>query len=115
MKRIIIFIYCLVIAIGGCTYTVRHTEGTKLSSAQIQDIKLGKTTEAELLRLLGVPSQKEKKPDGTEVLHYIYTQIESPTLWGGVVLHGFFEKDREEIFEVVLKDGVVQSFHYLKQ
>lgn len=114
MKKIIIIIYCLVLAIGGCTYTVRHTEGTKLTSAQIQDIKLGKTTEAELLRLLGPPSKKERKPDGSEVLLYIYTQIETPTLWGGVVLHGFFEKDLEEIFEVIIKDGVVQSFHYLK-
>ncbi|MGB9700556.1 MAG: hypothetical protein ACPL5I_14360 [Thermodesulfobacteriota bacterium] len=115
MKNIIILIYCLALALAGCTYTVRHTEGTKLNSAQIQDIKLGKTTEAELIRLLGPPSRKEKKPDGSEVLHYIYTQIESPTLWGGVVLHGFLEKDREEIFEVILKEGVVQSFHYLKQ
>jgi|YelNatPaOPRAMG01_1025707.scaffolds.fasta_scaffold353362_1 hypothetical protein len=115
MKKIIILIYCLALAFGGCTYTVRHTEGTKLNSAQIQDIKLGKTTEAELIRLLGPPSRKEKKPDGSEVLHYIYTQIESPTLWGGVVLYGFFEKDREEIFEVILKEGIVQSFHYLKQ
>lgn len=115
MKKIIIFINCLALTIGGCTYTVRHTEGTKLTSAQIQDIRLGKTTEAELLRLLGPPSKKERKPDGSEVLHYIYTQIESPTLWGGVVLHGFFEKDHEEIFEIILKEGVVQSFHYLKQ
>jgi hypothetical protein len=115
MKKIIILIYCLALAFGGCTYTVRHTEGTKLNSAQIQDIKLGKTTEAELIRLLGPPSRKEKKPDGSEVIHYIYTQIESPTLWGGVVLYGFFEKDREEIFEVILKEGIVQSFHYLKQ
>ncbi len=115
MKKIFILLLLINFALEGCTYTVRHAEGTKLTSAQIQEIKLGKTTEAELLRLLGVPSKKEKKPDGTEVLHYIYTQIESPTLWGGVVLHGFLEKDREEIFEVILKEGVVQSFHYLKQ
>lgn len=114
MKKVITIFLCLVM-MGACTYTVRQMEGTKLTAAQIQEIKLGKTTEGELLRLLGPPSKKEKKPDGTEILLYIYSQIETPTLWGGVVLHGFFEKDREEVFEVILKDGVVQSFHYLKQ
>lgn len=115
MKKILCFLFLIVLIVGGCTYTVRSTEGIKLTSAQIQDIKLGKTTEAELLKLLGPPSKKEKKPDGTEVLLYIYYQIESPTLPGGVVLHGFLERDREEIFEVILKEGVVQSFHYLKE
>jgi hypothetical protein len=99
---------------GGCTYTVRSSEGIKISSAQIQELKLGKTTETELLSLLGPATKRETKADGSVVLLYIHTSIETPTLPGGYILWGFLEKDREETFEVVLKNGIVQSFHYIK-
>ncbi|MBM4333948.1 MAG: hypothetical protein FJ117_22480 [Deltaproteobacteria bacterium] len=114
MKLVLLFLFCGVLTMGGCYYTLRFTEGTKISAAQMQEIKLGKTTELDLIKILGPPSKKETKLDGTETLIYIHFQIESPTLPGGVVLHGFLDKDREEIFEVILKNGVVQSFHFLK-
>jgi len=106
---------CLFLWIGsGCYYTLRISEGKKITSNQVQEIKLGKTTEIDLLTLLGPPSKKEKKLDGTEVLLYIHSQTESPTLPGKIVIYGLLDKEREEIFEVILKNGVVQSFHFTK-
>jgi outer membrane protein assembly factor BamE (lipoprotein component of BamABCDE complex) len=93
---------------------MRSTQGTKISAAQVQEIKLGKTTETDLLSLLGPPSKKENRMDGSSVLLYIYSQTETPTLPGGFIIYGFLEKDREEVFEIIMKNGFVQSFHFIK-
>jgi len=114
MKRRLIFLFCALLMLEGCTYTMRSAQGTKISAAQIQEIKLGKTTETDLLSLLGPPSRKEVRMDGSIVLRYFYSETETPTLPGGFIMYGFLEKDREEVFEVLLKDGVVQSFHFTK-
>jgi outer membrane protein assembly factor BamE (lipoprotein component of BamABCDE complex) len=114
MKRELIFLFCALFMLGGCHYTIRSHEGAKISAAQVQEIKLGKTTETDLLSLLGPPSKKEVKMDGSSVLLYLYSQTETPTLPGGFILYGFLEKDREEVFEITMRNGVVQSFHFIK-
>jgi len=115
MKRFLFYLFCLLMAVGGCSYTLRSTEGSKISTTQIQEIRLGKTTEADLLRILGPPSKKDNKPDGSVLLLYVHRQIKSLTLPGGIVFHGFIEKEEEESFEIILKEGVVQSYQFLKQ
>jgi len=114
MKRGLIFLFCAFLMLGGCYYTLRSTQGTKISAAQIQEIKLGKTTETELFSLLGPPSKKEIKMDGSSVLLYIYSQTETLTLPGDFIMYGILEKDREEVFEITMKNGFVQSFHFIK-
>jgi hypothetical protein len=114
MKRILFCLFCLLLPIGGCYYTVHTTEGGDITTAQVQEIKLGKTTEANLLKILGPPSKKEAKPDGTTTLLYVYSQEKSPTLPGGFVIQGIVEKN-EETFEVTLKNGVVSSYRFLRE
>ncbi len=114
MKNYFFFFFCLLWTVAGCSYTLRSTEGNKISTPQIQEIKIGKTTEVDLLKLLGSPSRRERQPGGIEVdLYYIHSQIKSLTLPGGVVLSGFFEKEEEEIFKVNLKNGIVQSYLFV--
>jgi hypothetical protein len=115
MKRVHVFLFALLLALGGCFYTIHTAEGPKISASQVQEIRLGKTTDTELLKILGPPSKKEAKPDGTEVLRYIHITLENPTLPGGYVMYNVFSRESEEIFEVVLKDHVVQSFHFQRQ
>ena len=115
MKRVLILFFGLLLGLEGCYYTVRSTEGTKISAAQVQEIKLGKTADIDLLKILGPPSKREVKPDGTEVFRYIHRTLENPTLPGGYVLNGLFVRETEEIFEIILKDQVVQSYHFLRQ
>lgn len=115
MNRVLFLLFCLFLTLGGCYYTLRSTEGSKISVAQIQEIKLGQTTETDLLRIIGPPSKKENKPDGIQVLRYIHATWENPTLPGGFVIYGFFDKETEETFEVILKDHVVQSYQFLRQ
>jgi hypothetical protein len=115
MKRVLILFFGLLLALEGCYYTTRSVEGNKISAAQVQEIRLGKTTDRDLLKIFGPPTRKEAKPDGTEVLRYIHTTWENPTLPGGYVVYGFFDRETEEIFEVTLKDHVVQTYHFLRQ
>ncbi len=114
MKRILYCLFCLSLPLGGCYYTATTTEGADITSAQIQEIKLGKTTEANLEKILGPPSKRESNADGTTTLQYVYSQEKSPTLPGGLVVRGIVEK-KEEIFEITLKNGVVQNYRFLRE
>jgi len=115
MKRTLFCLFSLLLLpLGGCYYTVSTTEGNDISAAQIQEIKLGKTTEADLAKILGPPAKKEPKPDGMATLLYVLSQEKSPTLPGGFVIRGIVEKN-EQIFEITLKDGIVQSYRFLRE
>jgi len=98
----------------GCSYTFTSAEGSRVTSTQIQEIKLGRTTELDLFKLLGSPGKMEKAMDGTHRLVYEWTDIWSPTFPGGYQARGFFDKEKDEAFEIILKDGVVQSYRFTK-
>ncbi len=114
MKSTLFSLFFLLLPLGGCYYTVSTTEGNDVSAAQIQEIKLGKTTEADLVKILGPPAKRESNPDGTTSLIFVHSQEKSPTLPGGLVIHGIVEKN-EQNFEVTLKDGVVRSYRFLRE
>ncbi len=115
MKRIFAGILCLGLVLSaGCYYSTQSIRGTKISSTQVQELKLGKTTERDLLNILGQPAKKEINGLDLQTFLYANTEVQSLTLPGGAVMHGFLEKERDEIFEVILKDGVVQSYQFLK-
>lgn len=116
MKRSFLWILCfLLIPATGCYYTLHSTTGNEISAAQIQQIKLGKTTEMDLIRLLGEPSRKVPNPSGTYTLQYLREEIQSVTLPGGYVLYGLLDRESEQTFEVMIKDGVVQNYHFIKK
>lgn len=99
---------------AGCSYTFTSAKGTRVTSDQVQEIKLGRTTGLDLLKLLGSPAKMEKAMDGTYRLVYEWTDIWSPTFLGGYQARGFFDKERDEAFEIILKDGVVQNYQFIK-
>ncbi len=101
--------------LGSCSYTITATEGVKVNSVQVQKIKLGRTTEMDLLNILGPASKKERLISGTEKLLYESTEIKSPTFIGGYKAKGLFDKEDEEVFEVTLRNGVVESYRFIKQ
>lgn len=114
MNRVFYIYLISAIFLSGCAYTARSTEGQRIAAAQVQQIKLGQTTEVDLLKLLGPPSKKERKADGTEHLIYIHSELKSLTFPGGIVLYGPMDKVEEDIFEVILKNGVVQTYQFRK-
>ena len=98
----------------GCSYPFTSVEGRRVTSAQIQEIKLGRTTELDLVRVLGSPSKKERMMNGTDRLVYEWTDISSPTFPGGYQARGFFDKEEDQAFEIILKDGRVQNYRFIK-
>jgi len=115
LRLVLIIFSFLIIPLGGCSYTLTSSQGARVSSAQIQEIKLGRTTEIDLLKLLGPPSKKERTISGNERLLYESTEVRSLTFPWGYKARGFLDKEEDEVFEVTLKDGIVQSYRYLKQ
>jgi hypothetical protein len=114
LPLIAIIFLILFVLLGGCSYTLISTEGVKVSSKQIQEIKLGRTNEMDLLKLLGPPSKKERLLSGNVRLIYESTEVKSLTFPWGYKAKGLLDQEEDEVFEIVLKDGIVQSYRYLK-
>ena len=111
MKKRSAILLFLVLAGAGCTYTPRSSEGTQISSAKIQGVKIGQTTESDLRRLFGSPTKRERRADGREGWQYTHTSVSNPTFGGTVVIEPI-ERKVDETFEVVLKNGGVQSYRF---
>lgn len=108
------FLFGLFLFLGNCSYTLTSTQGVHITPDQMQEIKLGRTTEMDLLKLLGSPSKKERMLSGNERLLYESVRTESLTFPWGYKAKGLLDKEAYEAFEVILKDGIVQSYRYLK-
>ena len=114
MKKRFAILLILVLAGAGCTYTPGSSEGTQISSAKVQELKIGQTTESDLMRLFGSPTKRERRADETEVWQYTHTRVLNPTLGGAVTIEPI-RREVGETFELVLKNGVVQSYRFIKQ
>ncbi len=100
--------------LSGCSYTMTSTEGAKVSLAQVEKIKLGRTTETDILKIIGPASRKERMMSGTEKLLYESTSVQSLTFPGGYQARGLLDREVDEVFEVTLKNGVVESYRFVK-
>ena len=103
----------LIVPLGSCSYTLTAVHGPKVTSSQVQEIKLGRTTELDLVKLLGPASKKERMPNGNEKLIYATTEIKSLTFPWGYQVKGLLDKEEDEIFEVTLSDGIVRAYRFL--
>ncbi len=103
----------LIVPLGSCSYTLTSIQGPKVTSSQVQEIKLGRTTELDLLKLLGPASKKERMLDGNERLIYATTEVKSLTFPWGYQAKGLLDKETDEIFEVTLRNGIVQGYRFL--
>jgi hypothetical protein len=88
--------------------------GVKVTPAHLQEISISRTTELDFIKLLGPPTKKEKTLGENERLVYESTEIKSLTFPGGYQAKGFFDKEEDEAFEIILKDGVVQNYRFIK-
>jgi hypothetical protein len=116
MKRLfaVIALFTLTSA-AGCYYTAHSVSGNRITAAQVQEIKVGKTTEMDLFRIMGEPTKKDVNPLGMQTFLYGHSEIHSVTLPWGYVLYGLMDRPQNDVFEVVLKDGVVQTYQFLKK
>jgi outer membrane protein assembly factor BamE (lipoprotein component of BamABCDE complex) len=99
-----------IVLLAGCMST--DTSGVKVESAQLEQIKIGKTTQAEVISLLGKPSELKQSHGQTE-MNYDYHQSETRDtggVVGGIPSAVLFNKTRwksEGNIIVIGKDGKV--------
>ena len=98
-----------------CSYTSTSVQGIRVAPAQIQEIKLGRTTGLDLFMLLGPPAQIEMLPSGGQRLVYAWTEIKSLTFPGGYQAVGLRDKAEGQTFEIILKDRQVLSYRFIKR
>jgi hypothetical protein len=98
-----------------CSYNTTSVQGIRVTSAQIQEIKLGRTTALDLFMLLGPPARMERLNGDRGRLVYAWTEIKSLTSPGGYRAVGLRDKEERQTFEVILKDGQVQSYRFIKR
>ena len=82
----------LVVA-SGCV-----TVGTKVDDEQLKQIVVGKTTEAEVVKLLGNPGGYSEQPDGSRVLTWVQSSIPIGPFSGGTTSQGVV---------IIFRNGVV--------
>ncbi len=112
-QRFLFILLSLIVPLGSCSYTLTGIHGPKVTSSQVQEIKLGRTTELDILTLLGPASKKERMLNGNEKLIYATTEIKSLTFPWGYQAKGLLDKEEDEVFEVTLRDGIVQGYRFL--
>ena len=100
---------------AACSYNTTSVQGIQVTPAQIQEIRLGRTTGLELFMLLGPPARIERLEGKDGRLVYAWTEIKSLTFPGGYQAVGLRDKEERQTFEVIVKDGQVQSYRFIKR
>lgn len=68
-RNIALIVACVTLCIG-CTST---RMGTDFNSANVSKLKVGETTEQEVIQLIGQPIERTRSADGTVTLQYMYS------------------------------------------
>lgn len=110
MKRIGLSLGILLLLITGCATTVEKS-GKDMEGEPAKVIKAGVTTREEIIRAFGEPSSSSTK-EGSEELIYESKKVETPTYMGGLVINESGKAVTLKRLEVVIQNGVVQSYKY---
>lgn len=101
----------LALTLAGCTSAVVHTEGVKVDSAQVLNIKTGSTTRQEVLQMFGTPTEVNNETN-EEKMVYVFKKKTVPTYFGGLIESEAQSKEALSTLEIVLRDGVVYSYRF---
>ena len=97
MKKVIFL--AVAIALTGCTYTAQMTSDNQYPAYKIVEIQKGKSTEQDLIRLFGQPTDKSVVDE-----HYVtwfYSYRECSAFTSNSVLH---------VLLILMRDGVVVDY-----
>lgn len=109
MKKILLTMFLA--AIIGCSAAIVKTEGVKLDRDEISKIEAGVSTRADVIDLLGEPSDIYVD-DGYEKLIYLFKEKKTPTYVGGLVESELGGRTTTKTLEVVIKDGIATSYKF---
>jgi len=112
MKKTLLTIFLA--ALIGCSGVVVNTEGVKLDRAVISRIEPGVSTRADVIELLGEPSDIYID-EGSERLIYRFKEKKTPTYAGGLVENELGGRTTTKTLQVVIKDGVAASYKFKEE
>lgn len=110
MIKIAVRLGILLLLSTGCATTVEKS-GKNIEAEPSKVIKAGTTTREQVIKAFGEPTGTSIK-DGSEELIYESRKAETPTYLGGLVINEAGRAMTVKHLEVVIKDGVVQSYRY---
>ena len=109
MKRA--FLAVLVLVMLGCTMVETRTEGRRLDSAEIMQLKPGITTRQAAIDLFGAPTEITNE-DGEEHLVYTFKEKKIPSYFGGLLVNESNVTEEASTLMLVIRDGVVFSYKF---
>lgn len=99
------------LSLAGCTSAVVHTEGVKVESAQVLNIKTGSTTRQDVLQMFGTPTEVNNEGNEDKMV-YVFKKKTVPTYFGGLIESEAQSKETSSTLEITLRDGVVYSYKF---
>lgn len=104
LRHITLILACVTMC-AGCMST---KSGTDFDSANVSKLKVGETTEKEVIELFGQPRNRTRNSDGTVILQYAFYPGGTIT---GIPMLTFKNKGEQKTLMVVLDaSGKVKSF-----
>lgn len=94
-----------VFTISSCAPMI--TEGRKIDSTKLKQLIVDQTKVAKVEEIFGKPDKVENLPSGEENYLYFYNR-ENPHWWT-------IDKIDKQKLEIVLKDGVVQTYKFREE
>lgn len=100
-KNMALVVACVTVSIG-CAST---RMGTDFNSANVNKLKVGKTTEQEVIQLIGQPVQRTRSADGTVTLEYMYSPGQTIHAFTPITDPDYVQKAGKGTKQLVVKLG----------
>ena len=106
-RYIALVVACVTLSVG-CAST---RSGTDFNSANVSKLKVGETTEQEVIQLIGQPHSRMRSSDGTVTLSYLYKPGQTITPFSGFDPNLYQKGNAIKMLWVILDaNGKVSSF-----
>ncbi len=98
-------------ALSGCATVVVKGDGPKIDKTLVMELKPGVTDKKAVIGAFGEPAEAGSA-NNEERLLYIYKEKKTPVFFGGLIENQAGEVSVNTTLEIILKDGVVNSYKY---
>ena len=96
---------------SGCTSIIVKSDSPKIDKAQVMELKPGVTDKKSVLAAFGEPTEANSA-DNEEKLVYTYKEKTTPVYLKGLIENEAGGTKTSTTLEIILKDGVVNSYNY---
>lgn len=115
MKHVTIFVVAFILfSVAGCDLAFRNSnynDGYNFAGENVKKIVIGKTTENELIKMLGGPYAKFEVSQDEEEWQYVYTTGTETRMQGFLTDEDKIAGRGKSLF-IRLKNGIVTNFAY---